>query len=231
MINSRKQFFSGYSVSLFHAFFKIYCFAEQELLPGNIIHTNYDTSLVSGMCLLKEACYMTTWVLAIRLFYCSSIISWEHFKQADVKPTVFISQHLLQPSIVNGWFVKIWRIFLFEESHCGHAVLKVPMYSKDLYPVIFVGKVLCWMHESTCSHPFYCANSTTSQEQEQLQLFINYSKFFRLTIVDICSCKSDFRNNHFLRKSCSFGVLIPLIFFRDSVVFGNSYCWEDLFEA
>ena len=44
-----------------------------------------------------------------------------------VKDTVFISQHLLQSS-------------------------KVRIYSKELIVMIYVWKVMCLMHESTCSH-------------------------------------------------------------------------------
>ena len=44
-----------------------------------------------------------------------------------VKDTVFISQHFLQSS-------------------------KVRIYSKELVSMIFVWKVMCLMHESTCSH-------------------------------------------------------------------------------
>ena len=47
--------------------------------------------------------------------------------------------------------------------------------------------------------PFFhgeCINLTISQEQ--LQLFINYSNFFRRAVVNICTCKADFRKNYFL---------------------------------
>ena len=50
-------------------FFQIYyIFAEQELEQGGIIVTNYDTSLFSGMYILKEVCYLTTSV-AVALFH------------------------------------------------------------------------------------------------------------------------------------------------------------------
>ena len=44
--------------------------------------------------------------------------------------------------------------------------------------------------------PFFhgeCVNVTISQQQ--LQLFMQYSKSFRRAIVDICTCKDDFRNS------------------------------------
>ena len=44
--------------------------------------TNYDTSLVSGMYILKEVSYLTALVTAIHFFYGSVIISWENLKQS-----------------------------------------------------------------------------------------------------------------------------------------------------
>ena len=41
--------------------FKYTVFTEQELYQEDITNTNYDTSLVSGMHILKEVCYMTTY--------------------------------------------------------------------------------------------------------------------------------------------------------------------------
>ena len=66
-----------------------------------------------------------------------------------------------------------------------------------------------------------CINLTISQQQ--LQLFINYSNFFKK------NCKHLYLQGWLLEKllspkSCSFGVLIALIFFQLTVIFGNSYC-------
>ena len=44
-----------------------------------------------------------------------------------------------------------------------------------------------------------CINLTISQQQ--LQLFINYSNFFRRAIVNICTCKGDFRKSYFLQRA------------------------------
>ena len=49
--------------------------------------------------------------------------------------------------------------------------------------------------------PFFhgeCINLTISQEQ--LQLFISYSNFFRKAIVNICTCKGDFSKSYFLQR-------------------------------
>ena len=42
----------------------------------------YDTSLVSGMYIFKEVCYLTTSIAAIHFFYGSVIISREHLKRS-----------------------------------------------------------------------------------------------------------------------------------------------------
>ena len=56
------------------------------------------------------------------------------------------------------------------------------------------------MHESTCSDPMLSFFNLTIS-QHQLQLFIKYSKFFRRTIVDIYTSKSDFWNSYFLQRA------------------------------
>ena len=119
-----------------------------------------------------------------------------------VKETMFISQHLLQPSLqqaVCRWFKKIWKVYLFEENNYGPALLKVPLYSTEQVAVIFVWKLLFKCTKALAAIPFFhgeCVNLTISQQQ--LQLFIKYSKYFRRTIVDICTYKGYFRNIFFL---------------------------------
>ena len=36
--------------------------------------------------------------------------------------------------------------------------------------------------------------------QKQLQLFIKNTKFLRRAIIDICTCKNDFRKNYFPKQ-------------------------------
>ena len=56
------------------------------------------------------------------------------------------------------------------------------------------------MLESTSSDPILSfINLTISQQL--LQLFIKYSKFFRRTIVDICTSQGDFRSSYFLQRA------------------------------
>ena len=61
--------------------FKFTVLAEQELQQEDT-NNNYDTSLVSGMHILKEVCYMTTSFPAIHFFYDSVFISREHLRQS-----------------------------------------------------------------------------------------------------------------------------------------------------
>ena len=62
--------------------FKFTVFAEQELREGYIININYDTSLVSGMHILKKVCYMTRSFPAIHFFYDSVTFSLERLKRS-----------------------------------------------------------------------------------------------------------------------------------------------------
>ena len=62
------------------------------------------------------------------------------------------------------------------------------------------------MHEST--FPFF-HSLIWQQQQQQLQLFIKYSKFFRRATVDICICKGDFWNIYFLQRATILEYLYP----------------------
>ena len=77
----------------------------------------------------------------------SMIVSLFHGRTWDnlhVKKTVFISQHLLQSSIIASglWLIREKLICLVEENYCSPALLKVPIYSAELATIIFVWKVL-----------------------------------------------------------------------------------------
>ena len=81
-------------------------------------------------------------------FYDSVIISQEHLKKSTCQrncvyfTTLFATIHYYKRSMVDSR--KSCRICLFQENHCGHALLKVPIYSTEL-----VAKVLHLMHKST----------------------------------------------------------------------------------
>ena len=56
--------------------------------------------------------------------------------------------------------------------------------------------------------PFFhaeCINLTISQQQ--FQLFINDSNFFRRAIINICTCKGDFRKSYILQRAAFSGYL------------------------
>ena len=97
-------------------FFQVYCiFTEQELLQGDIIVTNYNTSLVLGLHILEEVCYLTRSVTAISF---SMVVSlWSH---AYVKYKVFIYlQKLWKMDSINLAYVipklaKVWHIGFIE---------------------------------------------------------------------------------------------------------------------
>ena len=107
---------------------------------------------------------------------------------------MFILQHLLQPSIItNG-------LCLIRENLKGMLIGRKP-----LYPCFFKGAYL--FRRTSCSN--FCLKSTVLNArkhfpilsffnltipQQQLQLFIKYSKLFRRVTVDICTCKGDFRS-------------------------------------
>ena len=69
---------------------------------------NFDTSLISGMHILKEVCYILTSFPAIHFFYDRVIISWEHLKWCMSRTLCFFSQHWLQPSIITSdlWLIR-----------------------------------------------------------------------------------------------------------------------------
>ena len=114
--------------------FRFTVFAEQELKQGDIIVTNYNTSLVSEVYILKEVCYLTTLRAAIHFFCSSVIISREHLKRSICHgQRVFFTIHV----------ATIQYNKRLEESHCSPAFLRSPIYSTELVAVIFIWKILC----------------------------------------------------------------------------------------
>ena len=47
--------------------FKLVCFCRAGVVASRYLNTNYDTSLISGMHILKEVCYMMTSFPAIHV--------------------------------------------------------------------------------------------------------------------------------------------------------------------
>ena len=66
----------------------------------------------------------------------------------------------------------------------------------------FLFEKYCKLVEALAAIPFFydeCVNLKSLQQQ--FQLFIKYSKFFKKSIVFICTCNGDFRNNYFLQRA------------------------------
>ena len=130
--------------------------------------------------------------------------------------------------MVCARFEKVWRVYLSEESHGSPVLLKVPIYSTELVAVIFVWKVrstvlnapkhLQWSHSYG-----QCVSLTISQQQLQINFLEEQLKKFAFIRVTFGTAT--------FSKELLFRSTYSLIFFRDTVVFGNSHCLEDLFEA
>ena len=98
--------------------------------------------MVSGIHILKEVCFMTASFPAIHFFYyVSVIISREHLKKSICQRNCvyftapFATIHWNKRSVVSSR--KSWRVCLFQENHCGPSILKVSIYSTELFPIIF----------------------------------------------------------------------------------------------
>ena len=84
----------------------------------------------------KEICFITASFPAIHFFYDSVIISRAHLKKFTCQRNcvyftiLFATIHYHKRSVVDSR--KSWRICLFQENHCGPALLKVPIYSTEL---------------------------------------------------------------------------------------------------
>ena len=91
------------------------------------------------MHILKEVCFITASFPAIHFFYNSVTTSREHLKKSTCQrscvyfTTLFATIHYYKRSVVDSR--KSWRICLFQENHCGPALLKVPIYSTELVAI------------------------------------------------------------------------------------------------
>ena len=102
---------------------------------------SYGTSLVLGMYKLKDT------LLFDDINSSHPFLLWySHYLMGALeaihygKGTVFISQKLLQPSIIVGslWLIRgSWVLCLFVESNCSPALLKMPICSTEPVAVIF----------------------------------------------------------------------------------------------
>ena len=143
---------------------------------------------------LKGACYLMTSVAGICLFYLSLFhgSTWSNpFCQGYCVcfTTLIANIHYNKRSVVDsrkleGCCVYLRKTivtlvpkgaYLFHRTSCNNFCLH-PFHS-------FMMNVLIWqIHNSNCSYSLSIVN------------------FFRKAIVDICSCKSGFRNSYFLQR-------------------------------
>ena len=75
-------------------------------------HNDFDTSLISGLYILKEVCYMMTSFPSFHFFWV--IISWEHLKWSITSRTLCLfhnacCSHPIKQAVCG----------LFEENHCS----------------------------------------------------------------------------------------------------------------
>ena len=113
-----------------------------------------------------------------------------------VKDTVFISQHFLQPSII---------------TNCQWLIREKPfIWGKPSQLCSF--KSACLFHRTSCSN--FCLKSTVSSaqkplqqslfiltiSQQQLQLFISHSKFFKEQLQTLALVRVPFRTVTFPRE-------------------------------
>ena len=113
--------------------------------------------------------------------------------------TLFATIHYYKRSAVDSR--KRWRICLFQENHCGPALLKVPIYSTKL---VAISTAFNAQKHLQRSH-FFMVN----QKSEITFIFskilntvpclrVKYSKSFRRSTVDISSRRGNFWNSYFL---------------------------------
>ena len=113
-------------------------FLEHELLQGDIIVTNYDTSFVSGMYILKHVCYLRTSVTAIHFLHCHSFTVGSTWSDPIYQGYCVYFTALITAINYKNWSVVYSRKFegyllcLFEESHSIPGYSKVPVIAKNI---------------------------------------------------------------------------------------------------
>ena len=157
------------------------------------------------MHILKEVYFITTSFPVIHFFYDSVIISREHLKKPTCQrnsvnfTTLFATIHYYKRSVVDSR--KSWRICLFQENHCGPALLKVPIYSAEL---VAISTPLNAQKHLQGSHSFmvnqHCEITFTFSKNFKTvpRLRVKYSKSLRGATVDISRHRGDFWNSYFL---------------------------------
>ena len=140
------------------------------------------------MHILKEICFMTTSFPASHFFYDSVIISREHLKKSTCQgnfayfTTLFATIHYNKLSVVDSR--KKWRVCLFQENHCGSALLEVPIYSTELVAIIFLKSTALKMHKSTlCKWVLPVSESHSFLVNQHSEITFTFSKILKHSAV------------------------------------------------
>ena len=129
-------------------------------------------------------------------FLLSVIISWEHLKRSFMPRT----------------------LCLFHNIYCNH-----PLWQAVCGWFEKIWRLLCFFEENHCSSsplkvPIYATELVIIMFDDTHSFMINV--LIRQALASV-----DFGTATFSHESCSFGVFsLPIIFFRCTVVFKNSYC-------
>ena len=143
------------TIALTYHSFKFTVSAEQELYQGDIINTNYDTSLVSYIYWKKSV----IWRHHFLPYIFSKIMSFFYgsvWSDPYIKNTMFISQHLLQPSITTScmWLIREKLKSMF-------------ISGKPLWPCSFKDTYL--FHRTSCNN--FCLKSTVLNALTEIPFF------------------------------------------------------------
>ena len=119
------------------------------------------------MHILQEACFMTTSFPFIYFFYDSLIISLEHLRKFTCHGNcvffakIFAIIHYNKQSVVDSR--KRWRVYLFQENHCGPALLELPIYYTELVPTISFEKYYVKCTKALTEIPFFHGEPAVNQ--------------------------------------------------------------------
>ena len=127
---------------------------------------------------ILKVCFITTSFPAIFFFYDSVIISREHLKKSTCRgncvyfTTLFSTAHYKKRSVVDSR--KSWRICLFQESHCGPALLQVPIYSTEL-----VARYIFFLKSTAFNAQKHLQRSHSFMVNQHSKFTITFSKILK----------------------------------------------------
>ena len=138
-----------------HVLSDLLCFCRtRDVQQVDVVVTNYDTSLVPGMYIIHEVCYLRTSIRAIYFFHSGVIISRVHLKRSICQWHCVYFTTLV--AIVHVITSGLW---LIRES------FNVLIWGKPLQPRYFKGTYL--LRRTSCSN--ICLKSTVLNARKYLQ--------------------------------------------------------------